>query len=290
MREDKLETRLPAPLKENAQYALASVVIAVMLYFVGFPIFVIGFLAVLSYFIWRMFLSSSGANVRGIFEFYLVANEIIRDDSRSWYGFEIQEAISRGEMIIRSMPTAPPLVYFGLGALYRKIGDHSSAVKHLSFTFENRSSDEITVVYPSPELREYVKLLRRIERDPTESPLTSAAIRSLERMRRNKGSKLLEYSRCELNDPEVNSEQALPATSGLTEAVASNDQPDSTLVGYRNGSFAEDDVSEIIPGNAITARQSRRVSRSRDRSRSEQHSGRKPITEVLHEIYDGKTP
>ena len=60
---------------------------------------------------------------------------------------------------------------------------------------ENENADESTYIYPSPELRNYVKILRKIEREPAEAPQTSAAIRALERARRNRGKALLEESR-----------------------------------------------------------------------------------------------
>src|SRR5207245_7243580 len=64
-----------------------------------------------------------------------------------------------------------------------------------SSVVEEASVQESSLVFPSPELRNYVKLLRRIEREPAEAPLTSAAVRSLERDRKNLGKKLLEESR-----------------------------------------------------------------------------------------------
>ena len=82
--------------------------------------------------------------MRRIFEFYLSANEILRDDERRWFGFEVQEVLVRGERILQSMNGAPPLVHFTLGALYHKIGDYKSAVNHLSYVVENENSDEST--------------------------------------------------------------------------------------------------------------------------------------------------
>ena len=76
-----------------------------------------------------------------------------------------------------------------------KIGDYKSAVNHLSYVVENENSDESTYLYPTPELREYAKTLRKIEREPAEAPQTSAAVRALERARRNRGKTLLEESR-----------------------------------------------------------------------------------------------
>ena len=169
-----------------------------MLYVAGFPVFVIFFFAIFAYVLFKTFSQPSRSETREIFEFYLSANELLRDDERRWYGFEVQEVVNRGERILQLMNGAPPLVYFTLGALYEKIGDHKSAVNHLAYIIENENADEQTYVYPSPELRGYVKILRKIEREPAEAPQTSAAIRALERARRNRGKAILEHSREQL--------------------------------------------------------------------------------------------
>ncbi len=307
MSEDKLQKRVPAPLKENLQHSLAFGVIAVMLYVVGFPVFAIIFLGVLSYFILKMFAPGSNNSTRRIFEFYLATNEIIRDDARRWYGFEIQEAIHRGEIISRSMPTAPPLVQFCLGALYRKIGDHSSAVKHLAFILEDTATEETSIVYPSPALRDYVKMLRKIERAPAESPLTSAAIRSLERIRKNKAAKLLEDSRAKLNDPAVKQFQPLSANAQSTKANNGIDRSESMQTASLRSVVERDETAEIIPINSITAPETRSIrekaesgsqraedveresgqkTRLRENANSAPIPERKTISEVLRDIYD----
>jgi hypothetical protein len=129
VKETAIEKRASSPLKERAQYALAFGVIALMLYVAGFPLFLLFFVGVLTFFIWKVFSSERRYDTRRIFEFYLSANEILRDDDRRWYGFEIQDAITRGESIVTSMKSVPPLVQFALGALYQKLGDHASATK-----------------------------------------------------------------------------------------------------------------------------------------------------------------
>src|SRR4030095_5566796 len=53
-----------------------------------------------------------------IFGLYVAANEILIDGERSRYHFEIAEVLRSGERIVRSMPDAPPLSRFALGALY----------------------------------------------------------------------------------------------------------------------------------------------------------------------------
>ncbi len=113
-----------------------------MLYVAQYPIFVIFFFGVFAYFLLRMFSSGSRSETREIFEFYLTANEMLRDDERRWYGFELNEAISRGEDIVQRMKSVPPLVHFSLGALQNKVGDHKAAITNLAHIVENSDSDE----------------------------------------------------------------------------------------------------------------------------------------------------
>ena len=166
-----------------------------MLLVAGFPAFVVFFFGIFAYFLFRIFASGSKNETREIFEFYLSANEILRDDGRNWFGFEVRDAVRRGEAIVERMTTAPPLVYFALGALYNKAGEHQSAINSLTRVVESDGGSESAYVYPTPELRNYVKVLRKIEREPSEAPLTSASIRALERARRLRGKALLDESR-----------------------------------------------------------------------------------------------
>ena len=287
--ENKLIERRPTEIiKEKSQYAIAFGVIAMMLWLTGFPAFIIFFFGILSFFIWKTLSTPSTNGTREIFEFYLLANDILRDDERRWYGFEIQEVIGRGERILRYMKAAPPLVYFTLGALYNKIGDHQSAEKQLAYIVENEISEEKALVYPSPELRAYVKTLRKIEREPAESPLTSAAVRSLERARRNRAKSLLEQTRDALresNFKKIENETDVRQQRELTE----NNQP-KTFVSI---------VSEKVQ-NEIEAQNQKQIAehrnneaakkekRKRDKSNEDIFGNRKPISEVLHDIYDSK--
>ncbi len=177
MSEDKLQKRLPSSVKEKAQYLLALGVIVSMLLVVNFPPYVIFFFGIFIYFSIKLFTGRPNSDARDIFEFYLSSNEMLRDDERRWYGFEIHEVISRGERILERMPGAPPLLHFSVGALYNKIGDHMSAIQHLALSVENEQADESRNLKPTPELRNYVRILRKIERDPAEAPLTSGAVR-----------------------------------------------------------------------------------------------------------------
>lgn len=264
-----LAKRTDTTVSEKAQYALTFGVISVLLYFVGFPIFGIALLGGAAFFITRMFSPAARGETRKIFEFYLAANDILRDDNRRWYGFEIREVIVLGEKLVAAMHTAPPLLHFALGALYNKSGGHSSAVKHLHFVFES-SGDESAVVFPTPELRDYVRLLRRIEREPAESPLTSAAVRSLERLRTNRGPAMLANSRTHANDPLVSE-----ISGGEDHAFSGN----SVIV---------DENPKMEGSDRETADQMTRTVSRNGEADGTTMSHRKPITEVLHDIYDKK--
>ncbi len=181
--------------RDSAQRFLAIIVIVAMLAVMGIPVSVIVFFAVVTYFIWRAVQRSEHQETGRIFEFFIAANDILRDEERRWFGFEIAEVIHRGELLLQSHYDPPPLVYFAMGALYHHAGDHESAVEHLSFIVENDLADERHLNSPSPELRRYVHILRKLEREPAEAPQTMAAIRSLERSRRNHGKAMLDESR-----------------------------------------------------------------------------------------------
>lgn len=170
-----------------------------MLAVMGIPVSVVVFFAIVTSLIWRLSRRSNHRETRFIFEFYISANDILRNEERRWFGFEITEVIDNGERVLHMMTDPPPLVYFTLGVLYHQVGDHQTAVEHLSYIIENDLSDERHRNSPSPELRRYVRILRELEREPGEAPQTIAAIRSLERTRRNFGAALLEASRKRVN-------------------------------------------------------------------------------------------
>ena len=184
--------------QETAQRLIAIVVIMAMLGVMGIPLTVIVFFATVVYFVWRAVQRSEQQDVKNIFDFYIAANEILRDEEKRWYGFEISSVVAEGERVLHLMPDPPPLVYFALGALYNRAGDHDSAAEHLTYVLEDEHGDEHSRFQPSPELRRYVEVLRRIEREPTEAPQTMAAIRSLERARRTRAAAMLEESRARL--------------------------------------------------------------------------------------------
>ncbi len=184
--------------QEAAQRLLAIIVIMAMLSVMGIPLTVIIFFATVVYFVWRAVQRSEQQDIKGVFDFYIAANEILRDDEKRWYGFELHHVIGEGERVLHLMADPPPLVYFALGALYQRAGEHEAAAEHLLYVLEDEAGDEHSRTHPSQELRRYVEVLRRVEREPNEAPQTMAAIRGLERARRARGAAMLEESRARL--------------------------------------------------------------------------------------------
>jgi hypothetical protein len=289
---NKLEKRKSDALKEKSQYAVAFGVIAMMLYITGFPAFVIFFFGILAYFIWKTLASPSHNGTRDIFEFYLLANEILRDDERRWYGFEVRDVIVRGERILQGMSGAPPLVYFTLGALYHKAGDHAAAVNQPSFVLENDTASETSFVYPTPELREYVKTLRKIERDPAEAPLMSSAVRALERARRNRGTSLLDESRRYVEAAAVE-KKALELES--KKRVAEIEEANMKATHIPSVTDPDNEAPEPGAGNGngsshpkASEEKDSKDARRRKKKEEEAFANRKTISEVLYDIYDAK--
>ncbi len=275
----QLEKRQTSAIRETAQYGIGFLLVAVVLVYSGLPVFVVFFFGVLAYVIWKTLSAPSNSGTREIFEFYLVANEILRDDERRWYGFEIQEAIVRGENILRQMTPAPPLVNFAVGALYARIGDHQSAVRNLEFVVENEGSDEAKFVYPSVELKNYVRTLRKIEREPADAPMMSSAVRALERARRNRAKPLLESSRAALDREAINLAEA------ELQAVSESSMNGPVPVASVTADHAEDP-------RAFNGRKTSRSGKTKSASDDDQRhpvNGRQTISEVLRDIYDTKT-
>ena len=267
-------------MKERGQYLLAFGVVASMLLVAGFPLFVIFFFGIFAYFLLRMFSSGTRSETREIFEFYLTANEMLRDDERRWYGFELNEAIRRGEDIVRRMKSAPPLVHFTLGALQNKVGNHKAAITNLTYVVENSAADEKSFVSPSPELQSYVRVLRKIEREPTEAPLTSAAVRALERARKLRAKTLLEESRQQF--------AAIPVTVEVPKAL---EPAEADGYGYESGESMVRNASFSVVDDGAAERDRTRNGNHRDSSKDKQANpdpfvDRQSISEVLHDIYD----
>ncbi|NJM52238.1 MAG: hypothetical protein HC846_01890 [Blastocatellia bacterium] len=246
---------------------------------------------------WKTFIQTSPSATREVFEFYLTANEILRNEERRWFGFEIQEVILNGEIILQRMNGAPPLVYFALGALYNKIGNHKAAVNHLGYVLENDVSDESNYLYATPELKEYVKILRKIEREPSEAPQTSAAIRALERTRRNRGKAILDESRKALElleQKQLNApEDKQTAKENVLKSLFSNDSiktHEAVQVHQESNKTETANQSLFSEYTKIATEKVEEVKnengKKKPKKESDKFANRKPITEVLHDIYD----
>ena len=183
---------------DTAQRILAIIVIVAMLGVMGIPVPVIVFFAAITYFIWRAVQRSEHREIGRVFEFYIAAHEILNDEQRRWFGFELAEVVESGERLLCEMPDAPPLVHFALGALYHRSGEYGPAAEHLSYLLENERGNEGRRFAPSPELRRYATILRKVEREPVEAPLTAAALRGLEHARRERAEQMLADSRAQI--------------------------------------------------------------------------------------------
>lgn len=175
--------------------AIAVIIVVAMLNAVGFPPVIMVLITGAVLVVWLCARRAQAREVERIFDFYIGAEAILREEERRWYGFEIAEVIEHGESLLEIMPDPPPLSYYALGALYQRLGNHEAAVEYLSRLNEDELCNETQRIAPSPQLRRYVSILRRIEYQPSTAPQTLAAIRSLERARQRSAVKLLSESR-----------------------------------------------------------------------------------------------
>lgn len=176
--------------------AIAIIIVIAMLNAVGFPPVFVVLITGAVLVVWLCARRAQSREVERIFDFYIAAEAILREEERRWYGFEIAEVIEHGESLLEIMPDPPPLNYYALGALYQRLGNHEAAVEYLSRLSEDEHCDETHHTAASPQLRRYVSILRRIESQPSTAPQTLAAIRSLERARQRHALKMLGESRC----------------------------------------------------------------------------------------------
>ena len=190
---------------------IAIIVIAAMLHAVGLSPVIMVFITGVVLIVWLFDRRAQTREVERIFEFYLAADAILREEERRWYGFEIAEVIEHGEGLLEMMPDPPPLNYYALGALYQRLGNHQATVEYLSRLTEDESYDETHRTTPSTQLRRYVMMLRRIEYHPATAPQTLAAIRSLERARQRHTGRMLLESRSVLETEKVKVPPEKPA-------------------------------------------------------------------------------
>src|ERR671919_2227855 len=140
--------------------AIAIVIIVAILNAVGLSPVVLVFFTGVALVIWLVVRRAQMREIERIFEFYVAADAILREEERRWYGFEIAEVIEHGESLLETMPDPPPLHFFALGALYQRLGNHDAAVQYLSRLNEDELNDEAHRLAPSAQLRRYVMMLR----------------------------------------------------------------------------------------------------------------------------------
>ena len=175
--------------------AIAVIVIVAMLDAVGLSPVIMVLITGVVFIVWLIARRAQAREVERIFDFYVAADAILREEERRWYGFEIAEVIEHGESLLDVMPDPPPLNYYALGALYQRLGNHQATVEYLSRVTEDELCDEAHRTLPSPQLRRYVMMLRRIEFHPSSAPHVLGAIRNLERARLRGAAKMLAESR-----------------------------------------------------------------------------------------------
>src|SRR5678815_3613671 len=178
-----------------ATKAIAVVIIVALLDAVGVPPVIMMMVTGAVLVVWLFSRHTQSREVEKLFDFYVAADAILREEERRWYAFEISEVISEGERSLEAIADPPPLHLFALASLYHRLGDHKSAVEYLSRLVEDERYDELHRAVPSPQLRRYVSMLRRIEDEPSVAPQALAAVRNLERARRKHARDLLLESR-----------------------------------------------------------------------------------------------
>ena len=226
---------------------IAVIVVVAMLDAVGVPPIIMVLFTGMCFVIWLFARRAQAREVERIFDFYIAADAVLREEDRRWYGFEIAEVIEHGESLLEIMPDPPPLNYYALGALYQRLGSHAASAEYLSRVIEDERYDETHRTAPSPQLRRYVSMLRRIEYQPSLAPQTLAAVRSLERARQRNAGRLLSESRA-LADVQP---QALKEVKPVAEVTVAR---------------SEQSFAPSLPLSEISAPP--------------------PITTVLHDVYD----
>lgn len=201
---------------------IAVIVIVAILNAVGLSPVVMVFVTGIVFVIWLVTRRAQLREVERIFEFYVAADAILREEERRWYGFEIAEVIEHGESLLEIMPDPPPLNYFALGALYQRLGNHDATVQYLSRLDEDEHYDETHRIAPSAQLRRYVTMLRRLEQHPAAEPQTLAAVRNLERARQRNAARLLLESRREVEKTIATATAEVPVQKPKEETFAAS--------------------------------------------------------------------
>jgi hypothetical protein len=177
-----------------AQKVVALILIAAVLQLVGLAppliIFIVGAGCVVSYAARR----SERKETHRLFKFYVVAYEVLSDEQREWYRFEVIDLVDEGDYLVHSMPDAPPLCHFTVGALAFRLKEFATAAEHLKQALDESVIAQQQYANPSPQLRRYVEFLRTIERNPMQWPTIVDALTGLERMRFEDGPAMLLHS------------------------------------------------------------------------------------------------
>jgi len=209
--------------------AIAVIIIVAMLDAVGLSPVLMVLVTGVVFVVWLFARRAQAREVERIFDFYIAADAILREEERRWYGFEITEVIEHGESLLEVMPDPPPLNYYALGALYQRLGNHQATVEYLSHLTEDGVGEETHRTVPSPQLRRYVAMLRRIEYQPSFAPQTLAAIRSLERGRQRNASSMLLESRGQLESQKLAAKEEKQVTAPANEVTFSSSLPLSEI-------------------------------------------------------------
>lgn len=178
--------------------------------------------------VWIVNRRAQTRDLEQIFNFYIAAEAMLRDDERRWYAFEVSEVIEDGERAFDVMPDCPALHLFTIGALYHRLGKYDVAVEYLGRVFEDELYDERQNTAPSEQLRRYVTMLRRLEANPALAPQSLAAVRGLERIRRRHGWRFLQESRGFLKNPIETPSDVRPAAAPRETFVPEGSLPVAT--------------------------------------------------------------
>jgi hypothetical protein len=226
--------------KKFAQKVIAVVIIVTLLYGAGVTPVAMLFVSGVIFVVFMASRRVQSREVERIFDFYVAADAILRDESRRWYGFEVTEVIDEGEDCLENLPDPPPLQLFTLGALHSLLGNHGATEHYLSLIVDDEYSDERFHKAPSSQLRRYVTLLRRIEAEPSMAPQTLGAVRSLERMRKRIASTLLADSRQALQVERGNVSQ-LPERPERVDTAASHNVPRQSIQDLLNDIYQDEE-------------------------------------------------
>jgi hypothetical protein len=220
--------------KKLVQKSIAVVVIVAILQVVGISPMVMLLATGIVFLVWVVNHRSQKKELEQIFDFYVAAEAILRDDDRRWYAFEVVEVIEDGERAFDFMPDCPALHLFALAALYHRIGKYEATAEYLGRVIEDEVYDERQNTGPSEQLRHYVTMLRALEANPSNAPQQLAAVRSLERMRRKHASTLLQESRAALKlsdeEPRMKSAPQVSAESAAVTALPTARPPISEVL------------------------------------------------------------